>query len=70
MHIPEFDKKITIEEMSNEQRLELIADVIERVDNRCMASDTVTPTLQEMRQEEISEIYALAKGKSEYLKRE
>lgn len=41
--------------------LDRIAAIIEAVDNRCMACDgPVTPTLQEMTQEEISEIYALA----------
>lgn len=44
-------------------RLALIAEIIESVDNRCMAADgPVTPTLQEMRQEEISMIYAIATG--------
>lgn len=39
-----------------------IAEIIEGVDQRCMACDgPVTPTLQEMRQSEISEIYKLAK---------
>ena len=43
-------------------RLALIAEIIEDVDHRCMAADgPVTPTLQEMTQREISEIYRLAK---------
>lgn len=47
--------------MTDKERLKRIAEIIEAVDNRCMAVDgPVTPTLQEMRQEEISEIYALA----------
>lgn len=44
-------------------RLTRIASIIERVDERCMAVDgPVTPTLQEMTQEEISAVYALAIG--------
>lgn len=47
--------------MTNKERLKRIAQIIENVDQRCMAVDgPVTPTLQEMRQEEISEIYELA----------
>ena len=45
------------------QRLARIRQIIEDVDNRCMAADgPVTPTLQEMRQKEITEIYRLAAG--------
>lgn len=45
-------------------RLRRIARIIEAVDGRCMAADgPVTPTLQEMNQGEISEIYALAIGR-------
>lgn len=47
-------------------RLDAIALIIEDVDNRCMAVDgPVTPTLQEMTQDEMSEIYKLAKGKKD-----
>ena len=47
--------------MTYQERLKQIAEIIERVDNRCMAVDgPVTPTLQEMTQAEISEIYELA----------
>lgn len=47
--------------MTNEERLKRITEIIEAVDNRCMAVDgPVTPTLQEMTQNEISEIYQLA----------
>ena len=43
------------------RRLKRIAEIIEDVDQRCMAADgPVTPTLQEMTQDEISEIYKLA----------
>lgn len=43
------------------KRLDMIAQIIERVDHRCMAADgAVTPTLSEMTQAEISQIYALA----------
>lgn len=42
-------------------RLARIRQIIETVDNRCAAADgPVTPTLKEMRQEEIGEIYSLA----------
>lgn len=44
-------------------RLNEIARVIERVDDRCLAADgPVTPTLQEMTQAEIGRIYKLATG--------
>ena len=43
-------------------RLAKIAEIIEAVDNRCMAADgPVTPTLQEMTQTELSAIYAIAR---------
>jgi len=42
--------------------LERIAEIIEEVDNRAMVADgPVTPTLEEMTQEEISEIWELSK---------
>lgn len=45
------------------KRLAEIRQIIERVDLRAAAADgPVTPTLQEMTQEEISRIYALAGG--------
>ncbi len=48
---------------SDAEKLKRIAQIIEAVDDRCMACDgPVTPTLKEMRQAEISEIYELAKG--------
>ena len=51
--------------MTPTERLREIARIIEAVDDRAMACDgPVTPTLQEMTQEEISRIYALAKGKA------
>ena len=51
--------------MTDKERLERIAEIIEGVDNRCMAADgPVTPTLQEMQQSEISEIYELALRKN------
>lgn len=50
-----------------ERRLQRIASIIEQVDVRCMAADgPVTPTLSEMTQAEISEIYGLAAGQDEY----
>ena len=52
--------------MTNEKRLKRIAEIIEKVDNRCMAVDgPVTPTLEEMTQKEISEIYKLASHQTE-----
>ena len=51
--------------MTNAEKLRRIAEIIEAVDDRCLAADgPVTPTLNEMRQEEISEIYRLAKEAS------
>jgi len=53
--------------ISQDERLNRIAQIIEGVDNRCMAVDgPVRSTLQEMTQAEISEIYALAKRKCEF----
>lgn len=50
--------------MTPKQRLAKIAQIIENVDNRCMLADgPVTPTLQEMTQKEISQIYKLASKK-------
>lgn len=47
--------------MPGYKRLARIAAIIEQVDVRCMAADgPVTPTLKEMTQAEISEIYGLA----------
>jgi hypothetical protein len=47
--------------MTPKQRLVRIAEIIEAVDHRAMAADgPVTPTLQEMTQAEMSEIYQLA----------
>jgi hypothetical protein len=44
-------------------KLKRIAEIIEGVDNRAMAADgPVTPTLKEMRQDEIQEIYDIASG--------
>jgi hypothetical protein len=53
---------VLIDELAKlRERLRRIARIIEGVDNRCMAADgPVTPTLQEMRQDEIQEIYDLA----------
>jgi len=46
------------------KRLNRIAEIVENVDARCMHADgDVTPTLEEMTQEEISEIYRLASPK-------
>ena len=51
--------------MALAKRLDKIASIIEAVDNRCAAVDgPVSPTLKEMTQVEISEIYKLAKLES------
>lgn len=56
-------------DMTKKQRLARVAEIIEGVDNRCQAADgPVTPTLTEMQQREISEIYALAVNDRSYLK--
>ena len=47
------------------RRLSRIAGIVETVDHRAMFGDVVTPTLQEMTQEEMSKIYALSKGHGE-----
>lgn len=55
--------------MNEKQRLEMIATVIELVENRCAVVDgPVSRTLEEMHQSEISEIYALAKNDRRFLK--
>ena len=59
-------KKKTLAPLNGEnaiKRLAEIKQIIEGVDNRAMAGDIVTPTLQEMTQAEISRIYALAGGR-------
>lgn len=54
--------------MNNIERLKRIAEIIEGVDHRCMAADgPVTPTLDEMTQKEISEIYKLASQQEDSL---
>ena len=50
--------------MNNEQKLKRIAEIIEHVDLRCQCGDVVCPTLDEMTQDEISEIYQLASSPS------
>lgn len=50
--------------MTNSEKLKRIAEIIESVDQRCMAADgPVTRTLEEMTQAEMSEIYSLASNK-------
>jgi hypothetical protein len=52
--------------VTKQERLDRIAEIIESVDDRCLAADgEVTPTLNEMKQEEITEIYNLALGAKE-----
>lgn len=49
--------------MTPEKRLKQIAEIIESVDDRCLAADgPVTPTHREIRLNEIQKIYKLAKG--------
>ena len=53
---------------TEQERLDRIAEIIENVDNRCMAYDgPVGQTLDEMRSDEIEQIYKLAKGESDKL---
>jgi len=48
--------------LSDSKRLATIAEIILRIDNRCMAVDgPVTPTSDEIMEKEISEIWALCK---------
>jgi len=52
-----------IKEEQSRKRLKQIAEIIERVDNRCMARDgPVGKTIEEMTDKEIIQIYELAKG--------
>lgn len=52
--------------MKPETRLERIAQIIESIDDRCLASDgPVTETRLEMTPEEMKDIYRLAKGNPE-----
>lgn len=54
-----------IKRMTPSSRLAAIKEVIEAVDNRCMAVDGPVPsTLDEMSQAEIAEIYRLAGGRA------
>lgn len=49
-------------ELNDAERLSRIAQIIEQCDHRAMCVDgPVTPTLDEMTESEIQEIYALAK---------
>lgn len=53
------------ENMNMRRRLDRIIAIIEFVENRCMATDgPVTPTLQEMTQAELTQIYVLARGRN------
>jgi hypothetical protein len=55
-------KEYTKHQMPPEERLKLIAKIIWDVDNRCIVADgPVTQTLEEMTQDEISEIWELSK---------
>lgn len=52
-----------INRLTPSQRLKRITEIIESVDHRALAADgPVTPTLEEMTQKEMSEIYRLARG--------
>lgn len=68
---PEFDALIVLQEDENNiaevkdgvrKHAQRIADILETVDNRAMAADgPVTPTLQEINQRELKELYKSAK---------
>ena len=65
IHLAAAVKKLSDYAREKRRCLDEIASIIETVDNRCSVGDgPVTPTLSEMTQAEISEIYALAKGNS------
>ncbi len=50
--------------ITDAERLQSIREIIERVENRCMAADgPVTNTRQEMTDDELRAIYVLAGGK-------
>jgi hypothetical protein len=52
--------------VTKQERLDRIARIIEDVDYRCLLADgPVTPTVNEIRPEEMLEIYALAKGEDD-----
>ncbi len=56
-----YEKSLEIANEKLVERLDKIADIIESVDHRCSAADgPVTPKLQEMTQDEMSEIWRLA----------
>ena len=56
------DQKEQLEDQQDE--LDKIAQIIWDVDGRCMSADGPVPsTMQEMTQDEMSEIYTLASGK-------
>lgn len=49
--------------MTEAERLKAIVDIIERVDDRCLAADGPVPkTRRQIKDEEIVRIYRLAKG--------
>lgn len=55
--------KLVRERNNYRRRLRQIAEIIERVDDRCMAVDgPVTPTKDEMTSDEFRKIYHLASG--------
>lgn len=54
-----------LNQMTYEQRLDAIAEILEIVDNRCAAADgPVTKTRHEITDEEYRRIYKLAKRKA------
>jgi hypothetical protein len=64
-HGPEVEEiaAMNAKRLTYRRRLELIAELLEAVDNRCMAVDgPVTPTRLEITDKELQRIYVLAKG--------
>ena len=50
--------------MTASERLAAIADVIEGVERRCLAADgPVTPTTQEITEDELRQIWTLTQGR-------
>lgn len=55
-----------VRSLNESERLMKIRQIIEDVDNRCLAADgPVTPTREEITKDELCRIYALACGKPE-----
>jgi hypothetical protein len=64
--MPVVPKKPRQQYIHPNRRLDRIREIIEEVDNRCLHADgPVTPTMEEITQDELSRIYAHACRKPE-----